>query len=161
MRGIGLQPSIVVLLLALGACQEPHDAALSDDDRSAVVATVDSATRAFEEAERSQDAEQVVAHLAPDFYMYANGERLGYDSVVAGIRRTLGSFEHWEPGFANIEVRVLGPDAALVSMTFRDSITTASGETVRARGPTTLLWQRRGRRWLITYADADHYPVEE
>ena len=66
---------------------------------------------------------------------------------------------HFEPGFADVEVGVLGPNAAFVSFTFNDSIVMASGETLRFTGPTTLVWERRGSDWLIVYADADHYAV--
>lgn len=145
-------------LILAGACA-PGTGALSDAERTAVAAAVDSATRAFEAAERAQHADHVIRHLAPDFYMYNDGVRTSYDSVVASIRRTMGTFQHFEPGFADVAVRVLGRDAALVSLTFHDSIVTTAGETLRFTGPTTLVWERRGADWLIIYADADHYPV--
>ncbi len=75
------------------------------------------------------------------------------------MQRTLGTMKHFEPGFADVEVRVLARDAALVSLTFRDSIITATGETLQFRGPTTLIWERLQGAWRIVYADADHYPV--
>ena len=67
--------------------------------------------------------------------------------------------QHFEPGFAEVEVRVLGHDAALVSLTFRDSIITASGDLLQFQGPTTLIWERLEGQWRLVYADADHYPV--
>ena len=145
-------------IAVLAACQ-PTPTSLSETERLAIVASVDSATRSFEAAERARDAERVIAHLAPEFYMYVDGVRSGYDSVAASIRGTMESFRDFEPGFHDVEVIVLGRDAAVVSMTFRDSITTASGETLQFRGPTTLVWKRHGADWLIVYADADHYAV--
>lgn len=140
-------------LLSAAACAGGSDHAR----REAVVASVDSAARSFEAAQRARDAVRTIAHLAPDFYMYNDGVRVGYDSVAASIRRTMGGLRHLEPGFENLEVRPLGPEAALVSLTFHDSIVTDSGKTLTFRGPTTLVWERRGRDWLIVYADADHY----
>lgn len=142
----------------LVACQ-PTTPSLSETERRAIAASVDSATHSFEAAERARDAERVIAHLAPEFYMYVDGARSSYDSVATSIRATMSSFRDFEPGFDAVEVIVLGRDAAVVSLTFRDSITTASGETLQFRGPTTLVWERRGADWLIVYADADHYPV--
>ena len=113
----------------------------------------------FEEAERSRDPERLIAYLAFDFYMYTDGIRTSYDSVTASMRRTLGTMQHFEPGFAEVEVRVLGRDAALVSLTFRDSIITASGDLLQFQGPTTLIWERLEGQWRLVYADADHYPV--
>ena len=147
--------------LSLTACQgrEATEHVFGEAERRAVEAEVDSATRAFEDAERSRDAERIIAHLAPGFYMYGDGVRAGYDSVAASIRSSMPTFEHFEPGFSDIEVYALGRDAAVVSLTFNDSITTTDGETLRLRGPTTLVWERLGGEWRIIYADADHYPA--
>lgn len=151
-----------ILLLGvfvLTACQANTDASLSAGERNVIASRIDSLTWAFEEAERNRSPEQTVAFLAEDFYMYVDGNRMGYDSVAANIRRTIGGMQHVEPGFENVEVRVLSRDAALVSMTFRDSIVTATGELFMSSGPTTLVWERRQGEWQIVYADADHYPV--
>jgi len=148
----------LALLASLGACNAPSGT-LTDAERQAIAASVDSATRAFEAAERARDAEGIIRHLAPDFYMYVDGTRAGYDSTVAGIRRTIPTLQLFEPTFEGVEVIVLGPDAASVSFTFRDVMVTAAGDTLRAKGPTTLIWVRTGTDWHIRYADADHYPV--
>ena len=145
-------------LVMAAACSSTGES-LSEAERGVIEASVDSATRAFQAAERARDAERTIAHLAPAFYMYNDGVRSGYDSVVASIRATMGTFQHFEPEWRDLAVRVLGPDAALVTFVFRDSIVLASGETLQLTGPTTLVWARRGADWLIVYADADHYPV--
>jgi len=153
-------------LLALGvvafasACGPAQPVPLTDTERQAVAAIVDSATHAFEDAERALDAEAALAHIAPDFYMYNDGVRIGYDPTVQMIRQNFGTLQHLDPGFANLEIKVLGWDAALATFTFRDSIVDGTGSSFSFRGSTTLLWERRGTDWLITYADADHYPAE-
>ena len=157
--------AMVVLTVTLGACG-PGTAAdrevnMTPDARNAIVVAVDSATRSFENAERARDPEAAIAHLAPEFYIYADGVRTGYDDAVEGMRSFMGSLQHFEPGWENVEVVVLGPRAALSTFTFRDSIVTAEGELQMARGPTTLAWELRGDDWLIVYADADHYPVTD
>jgi ketosteroid isomerase-like protein len=145
-------------VLLMAGCA-PRPAVLSDDQRQAIAASVDSATRAFEAAQRARDAERVVAHLAPQFYMYNDGVRADYAATVASIRGSLGAFRHLEPGFTDLEVQVLGPTSAVVSLTFRDSIIDGAGQLLRFRGATTLVWEMRDLEWLITYADADHYAV--
>ncbi len=147
------------ILLTAAACSS-DGGALSDADRTAIGASVDSATRAFQAAERARDAERTIAHLAPDFSMYIDGVRTSYDAVVGSIRATMVTFQHFEPRWTDLVVRVLGPNAAVVSFTFRDSIVTESGEILRSTGPTTLVWERHGTDWLIVFADADHYPIE-
>ncbi len=151
--------SCMILLTASAACS-PGGSTLSEADRTAIAAAVDSATRAFQDAERARDAEHTIAHLAPDFSMYNDGVRTSYDAVVESIRATMGTFQHFEPQWSDLIVRVLGANAAVVSFTFRDSIVTESGDILRFTGPTTLVWERRGTHWLIVFADADHYPVE-
>ncbi len=158
-RTMNASMSCTILLAASAACS-PGGSTLSEADRTAIAIAVDSATRAFQDAERARDAEHTIAHLAPDFSMYNDGVRTSYDAVVESIRATMGTFQHFEPQWSDLVVRVLGPNAAVVSFTFRDSIVTESGDILRFTGPTTLVWERRGTHWLIVFADADHYPVE-
>ncbi len=148
-----------IVLTASAACAS-GSSTLSVADRTTIAAAVDSATRAFQAAERARDAERTIAHLAPDFSMYNDGVRTSYDAVVESIRSTMGTFQHFEPQWSDLIVRVLAPNAAVVSFTFRDSIVTESGDILRFTGPTTLVWERRATDWLIVFADADHYPVE-
>jgi ketosteroid isomerase-like protein len=148
------------IFLTVAAACSSGSVTLSDADRTAIAAAVDSATRAFQAAERARDAERTIAHLAPDFSMYNDGVRSSYDAVVRSIRATMGTFQHFEPQWSDLVVRVLAPNAAVVSFTFRDSIVTESGDLLRFTGPTTLVWEQHGTDWLIVFPDADHYPVE-
>jgi ketosteroid isomerase-like protein len=140
----------------LSSCR-PRPVQLSSAERTAVTASVDSATRAFADAQRARDGARALEHIASDFFMYADGRRLGYDSVAATVLRSYAAVRHYEPGFSNIEVIVLARDAAIASFQFRDSIVDLDGGTRRFRGATTLAWGLRGREWKILYADADHY----
>jgi ketosteroid isomerase-like protein len=144
---------------ALTACISPDE--LSPAERRVVAAQVDSATRSFQAAERDRDAERIVAHLAPEFYMYNDGVRAEYPAVVENIRATMPSLRLFEPEWRDIEVTVLGRNGAVVSFVFEDLLVTGAGDTLRVRGPTTLVWRRQGQSsWLVIYADADHYPAE-
>lgn len=129
-------------------------------DPDAVSAAADSATRAFQAAERARDPAAVIRHLASDFDMLVDGRRVPYDSVVATIRSTLPELATFSTEWDDLDVLVLGPDAALVSFVFHDTVITADGDTARFTGPTTLVWQRRGAEWLLVFADADHYPPD-
>ncbi|MDH3495523.1 MAG: nuclear transport factor 2 family protein [Gemmatimonadota bacterium] len=148
---------VALIALALACAGTPVPA--NDAERQAVRTSVDSATRALAAAERALDIERTIAHLAPEFYMYNDGVRTGYDSAVASIRRSLPAFASFAPVWTNLEVLVLSREAAVATFTFRDSIVMRTGDVLRLWGPTTLVWERRGRDWLITYADADHYPL--
>lgn len=159
MSNLPMHRAVFVGALLVAACQQPApEGALTAAEWQLIAASVDSVTRAFEQAERDRDPERVLTFIAPDFYMYVDGVRADYETTVPGIRG-IASFLHFEPGWENVEVRVLGPEAALVSFAFRDSIITESGELLLARGATTLIWERRDGEWRVVYADADHYPV--
>jgi ketosteroid isomerase-like protein len=145
------------LLVVLTSCGPGAGNAAADD--AAVVRSVDSATRAFQEAERSLDPERIIEFLAPEFYMYSDGVRQDYETTAAQIRANMPSFQYFEPEWTDLEVTVLGPDGAVVSLQFRDSIVDGSGNLIQMQGPTTLAWRRIGSAWRIVYADADHYPV--
>lgn len=123
-------------------------------------AAVIEATHDFERLERERDVEGVLACLAPGFYMYQDGHRVDLATTVAQIKGTLPTLRAFEPRFEDVEVIILGRDAALVSMLFHDVITDANGTTTRLWGPTTLLWRRHNETWRIAYADSDHYPDE-
>ena len=149
----------LLLLCAVAAtgCQ-PTDRALSSEEHDAIVFSADSVTRSFLDAELAKDAERVIGHIAPEFYMYVDGFRSGYDSVTAQIRRTFPTLASFQSEFLDIEVVVLGRNGAVVSTRFRDALTDTSGVTFSMRGATTFAWERRGADWLMVYADADHYP---
>ncbi len=134
------------------------DVAFNQAAQAAIVRSVDSATHAFADAERARDPELVLAHIAPEFYMYVDGRRASYDSVSSQILQTLPSLLSFETTWSDMEVRALGMNHALVTFRFRDRMTDSAGSTVSFVGPTTLIWERRGENWLIIYADADHYP---
>jgi uncharacterized protein (TIGR02246 family) len=133
---------------------------MDETQRNETVAAVEAAMRSFEAAERALDPERLVAHFAPveDFLVYNDGERVTYDVMVAGVRRTFPTLRSIEGGFSDLQVIVLGPDAALVAAAFREAITDEAGNTARARGAATWLWRRTDGDWRIVYGHVDHYP---
>ena len=131
---------------------------LSDDERSQIEGKVLVVVDAFAEAERRRDVEAILAFIAPDFYMYADGARVDYETVAAQIRSTMPALQRFETTWSDVEVTVLARDQALVSLVFRDAVTDGDGVTTRLRGPTTFVWSLREGGWRLIYADADHYP---
>lgn len=143
-------------LLAV-ACSAPAD--LTVADRVRIADEVRAAVDTFAQAERDLDVDELIATLAPDFYMYGDGVRADYASVVEQLRATIPSLERFDTTWSNVEVTVLSANYALVSMTFEDAIVAADGQVTRARGPNTFIWRRDESRWRLVYVDADHYPV--
>jgi len=90
----------------------------------------------------------------------ADGARLGHAQAVAGSREFMSGLVLFHTEWTDLQVTPLGPETAIASFVFRDSIVTRAGALIRARGPTTLVWQRRGGEWRVLFADADHYPID-
>ena len=145
----------IIFTVAAASCGPSTDA---PHDSEGVTAAVRSVMDTFLAAQRERDAEEVVRLLAPDFYMYVDCGRQGYDSVAAQIRGTMPALQRMEPTWDKVEVSALGPNHALVTFTFRDLIVDGSGNRIRLRGPTTLVWRLDETGWKMIYADADHYP---
>lgn len=150
--------SVFVVSSSLAPGCQPTGDVLSEGEKAETAASVRQAVEAFAAAERARDAETAISFLAPDFYMYADGKRADYGSVVEQIRSTLTQLEGFDTTWSDIEVTVLSRDHALVSLIFEDTITAADGTSTSLWGPNTFLWQRVDGNWRLLYVDADHYP---
>jgi hypothetical protein len=137
----------VFVVMAIAACSP------SPDD---VVSEVEAATRTFEAVQVALDVEGAVAMLSPDFAMYADGQYLPYDAVVGGIRDGFARARSVSTLFNDLRVVAIGPDAAVASFTFQDSIVMTDGTFTRSRGATTLVWERRAGRWVMVAGHAEH-----
>lgn len=153
--------ALVFALTAPGCGESPeHASDFRSEGHPASVAEVEAAVWAFHAADTARNAEGVSDLLWPEFTMLADGARLSFAQVTTGSREFMGSLELFHTEWTDVEVILMGDDAALSSFVFRDSIITIAGELIQTCGPTTLVWQRRGGEWKVLFADADHYPIQ-
>lgn len=151
---------VVALGLSSLACEgTDRDTTEALQDSRSVVAQVEAAVWEFHAADTARNAEGVIALLWPDFSMLADGQRMDYGQVAQGSRAFMATLESFHTEWTDLEITLLGSNAAVSSFRFRDSIITREGDLIQARGPTTLVWQRRGGEWRVLRADADHYPL--
>jgi hypothetical protein len=160
-RWSGVTGTVVGFALFAG-CVEPPE---SSTDRagantSSVAAEVEAAVWAFHAADTARDAESIVGLLWPEYSMFVDGARSGYDEVVVGAREFMPSLRLFHTDWTDVQITPLGADVAVASFQFRDSIITLSNELIRSRGPTTLIWQRRDGEWRLLYGDSDHYSID-
>lgn len=153
---------LVATLLATrcGSAAEQRDAAALADTTE-ISTAVEAAVWAFHAADTARDAEAIIRLLWPEFTMLADGARQGYDEVVDGSRQFMASLELFHTEWTDLRIVPLGPNTAVASFQFRDSIRTRAGALIRSRGPTTFVWERRSGEWRLRHADADHYPIEQ
>jgi len=143
--------------LVLSGCRV--DAEPTSFDVSPVVAEVEAAVWAFHAADTARDAEAVIRLLWPDYDMLVDGQRVDYEQVASSSREFMATLELFHTVWSDLQVIPIGPDAAISSFLFRDSIVSRTGELTRAEGPTTFLWERRSSEWRLRFGDADHYPI--
>jgi ketosteroid isomerase-like protein len=149
-------------VLELQACgSDPGPATSAALDSAAVAAEAEAAVWAFHAADTARDAQAVLDLLWPDYEMLVDGQWTDYEGIARSSPEFMASLELFHTVWSDVRVIPVGPDAALASFQFRDSIVSLDGEVTRARGPTTFLWERREGEWRLRFGDADHYPVTE
>jgi ketosteroid isomerase-like protein len=155
-------PSVRLPLLAVSvlwqACSGPEPAPPTAD-LSAVHAAIEARMEAFHAADTSMNAEAVIALLWPDYEMLVDGRRLSFIDVARGSRDFMAGLESFHTAWTDLEIVPLAPNLAVASFVFRDSILTSDGRLLESRGPTTLIWEKRGNEWRMRFGDADHYPI--
>jgi ketosteroid isomerase-like protein len=149
------------LLLAGFGCgrQTGPTTEFASRDSLEVAAEVEAALWAFHAADTARDAEAVIGLLWPEYSMFADGQRVRYEAVAASSREFMATLDLIHTVWSDVRIIVLSSNAAVASFLFRDSIVTRTGELIRAQGPTTFVWERRGSEWRLLFADADHYPI--
>jgi ketosteroid isomerase-like protein len=148
--------------LACLACQGPSGTVSELSSRSdslAVISEVEAAVWAFHAADTARDAEAVIALLWPEYYMLADGQRVGYKEIAQSSREFMDGLELFHTVWSDLRIVPVTSEAAISSFLFRDSIVTRDGELIQTQGPTTLFWERRSGEWRALFGDADHYPI--
>lgn len=149
----------VIQCFALGALLV-HTTGCSED-RSHVVPEVQEALDAFHTADTSMHAQGVIDLLWPEYSMFADGARVGYEDVVTGSREFMASLTFFQTNWTDIQIIPLTPELAISSFVFRDSILMQDGTLIRSKGPNSFVWQKREGEWRVLYGDADHYPIDQ
>lgn len=117
-------------------------------------------TWAFHRADTARDPDALVGLMWPDFAMRVDGEMLGFAEASSGLRAFMENLEEFATEWTDLRVVPLTRSTAVSSFLFRDSVVTKSGEILRTAGPTTFVWERRGKAWRLRFVDADHQIIE-
>ena len=152
------------LLLAALACtsspkSEPAQT-LSDGEKRAVAAAVDSAMHAYLNAVAARDANRVIAHYANDaeFTAYFDATPMDHATIASTVRGMFAGLRAIDLQPVTVQVTVLGRDAAIAGFPFREAFTDTAGKVQRLRGTASWTWRRQGTGWIIIHGDAVHLP---
>jgi ketosteroid isomerase-like protein len=161
--------ALVVLALLSIACTGNRDA-LTPAERRAVADTLEGMIkRAYDLSAPRTDAVNRLLSLYPDSgrVVSASGGRMltSRDSLAAGIRY------FWESTGQNMReprwiwermvTDVLGRDAAVVTATYRVPHRTPRGAPHELAGAMTLVFARRGGRWVVVQEHLSDRPMPE
>lgn len=147
---------VLVVVLIVGCKEEAPSY-----DNVQIKNEVEDALWAFHEADTSRNAQGVIDLLWPEYSMLADGRRILYADVVAGSPQFMAGLSLFYTEWSDVQTLVLGPDVAVTSFVFRDSLVAKTGEITKNRGPNTFVWQKRAGEWRVLYGDADHYPITD
>lgn len=138
------------LVATLAACTVRVNRSPADADAAGVRAAVAGVLQHGAEAWNAGDLDAFMADYGEDTATTYVGRR-GLVRGRAAIRASYAP--RFAPGvsrgtlrFENLEVDVLGPDAAFAIATY----VLTERDSVIGRGPTSLLFRKRGGRWYIT-----------
>jgi ketosteroid isomerase-like protein len=161
--------SSVLLLLPLAAACTPRDGSLTGAERRAIADTLEGLVRrAYDLSAPSVGAVDRLINLYADTgrVVSASGGRIltSRDSLADGIRY------FWESTGRNMReprwvweqmvTDVLTPDAAVLTATYRVPHRTPRGEPHELAGAMTLVFARRGGRWVVVQEHLSDRPPE-
>jgi ketosteroid isomerase-like protein len=119
---------------------------------SLVTATLIARTRELADVWSRLDADAYLTHFSDDFTFYFEGSRVSRARFEAVVRESIGSLRESTFEILNPEVEALGASGATISFELREVMIDASGATSELNGVMTLVYERRGGRWLIVRA---------
>jgi len=133
---------------------------MNEIERAEIEAAVGKRMQSFEAAERARDAFALIAHFAdvPGFRVFNDGLPLTYADLTGAVRTSFPTLRSIEGGFADLHVAALGSEHALVTGTFKETVTDGDGTAIRSRGAVSWLWRKVDDGWRIVYGQVDHRP---
>jgi uncharacterized protein DUF4440 len=166
---LGTRPTLLLLALLSGACTHSRGS-LTDAERRAIADTVEGLVkRAYDVSGPSAGAADrlIGLYAGSGRVVSASGGRIltSRDTLVEGIRY------FWESTGRNMReprwiweqmiTDVLSPDAAVVTATYRVPHRTPRGEPHELAGAMTLVFARRGGRWVIVQEHLSDRPSSQ
>lgn len=128
-------------------------------DTKQIIQEVEAATWALYDADTSLNPDGVIGLLWPECTMLIDGHQINYQDISKGSKQFMNNLSQFNTEWTNLNIIPLAHDAAVSSFTFKDSIIDKAGNLTYAKGPNTLVWQKRNDEWRILYGDADHYKL--
>jgi ketosteroid isomerase-like protein len=159
-------PAFVAVLALVAACQPASSTRVDATQRQQIADTLTAMIRAAYDL-KGEDPVRRFMSLYPDSgrVVSASGGRISttHDSLEAGIKAFVQYVGRnmQEPKWiwGKPEVDVLGPDAAVVTMTYRVPHRTPAGAPHVIAGAWTAVFAKRAERWVVVQEHLSEIPA--
>ena len=159
MRRLGF---VALSLAFLAACQ-PAETEFTEEQRAAVADEVRQLADGFFEDFRTLDFDGAMAPWASRIVWAEKGVlSSNADSLTTAWRGVFASVERVTSGdWGDVEIAVLGPNAAVFTASFDWTGVDTAGANVGASGVWTTVWERTAEGWKIVQGHESFTPAAE
>jgi uncharacterized protein (TIGR02246 family) len=151
---------VIPLVLLAAACKGAAPT-LTEQQTAAIADTVRQAADAYMRDIRALDFERVNGAYSADLVWAENGVlAVNRDSLTTAWRQVFATWRTVTRGeWKDIRVRVLGPDAAVITAGFDLAAQDTAGAPIGTRGVWTAVYVRTDAGWKIAYAHESYVSV--
>jgi len=147
-----LRFSTIALAIAAAGCR-PATVGLTDVQRAAITASVNSVVDSLVASGSALDTERYLRHFSAQTVYAENGTVFDdWSTITAAVPEVWGRFVNGTLTVGARQVRVLGPNAAVLTSPFEWQLTDTAGARIGYRGAWTLVFARTDDRWEIVYS---------
>jgi len=132
---------------------------MDDAQRSAIADSVRMAHRALFAATQSRNVDSIMSYFTGEAGFAEAGMLYpSRDSLVNAARNFFGGTRSVAVTTAEPVIVVLGPNAAALATTFRESVVDTAGHTIDISGAWSAVYRREAGRWMVVQAH-ESFPV--
>ena len=148
------------LIVVAAACQRPAPT-LTEQQQAAIADTIRQLADTYMQDIRAVDFDRVMAAYGPELVWAENSVlAANRDSLVTAWRAILATWrEVTRAAWGGTHVKVLGPDAAVISAAFDWAGVDTVGAAMGTRGAWTAVYVRTDAGWKIAHAHESWVPV--
>lgn len=158
--------SVAVAALVLGtgalgcAPQGPADADLTPQEEEALADTLTTVNEEFLASWSELEPDAYLERVGEDVRLYFQRWYEG-EAFRTAVRDIMAAYRSYPVEITDADVEVLGPDAGVVTGTYRAQPVDTAGESQTLNAAFTFVYERRGGDWLLVRGHESLVPEEE
>ncbi len=145
-------------LTVMAACQ-PATTEMTEAGKTEIEEQIRIAYADFDEAYQTDDFDRWRSHLTDDVRWGGGGSFVGTEQLVRFARAHMSRETEFSGETDDIHVRVLGPNAVLLTAAFHGTTVEVSGESNSERTAMTTIWIKVDGVWKIVHGHTGNQPM--